>query len=162
MANTGLRRGAYAIDPRLVYDRPAALSAFGPVRSIMNTFSFARNVGQGACAGLLTLLGSMHLAGAMPAEALAAGENRISAGLLDGFVETVFSAAGLPGVLEIIGAIALFLAAGRGAGRIIGLLAFIGFATAYANGVNAEEFADLLARVTDFIANAPAAFAASQ
>ena len=61
-----------------------------------------------------------------------------------GELESIFGAiagGGFPGVIEIVGAIALFLNAGRGIGRVLGLLGFVAIAAAHTQGVEHAEMA---------------------
>ena len=133
--------------------KPAALgrgyqsSAYGTggfASLALKPLGFARSVAQGACAGLLTLLGAIHLAGAVPEE------NRSLETITElggGDLDSIFGAiagGGLPGVVEIVGAIALFLNAGRGIGRVLGLLGFVAIAAAHAQGVEHAEMASTL------------------
>ena len=120
------------------FTKPAALRGAGG--AALAPFNFARQILQGACAGLLTLLGATHLAASVekgevvfaPAAGFSAESFRL---LLENY-----AAGGLPGALEIVGAAGLFLNAGRGAGRVIGLLGFVAIAVAHANGLTHEEW----------------------
>jgi hypothetical protein len=107
---------------------------------ILGPFGFVKNVAQGACAGLLTLLGVMHwLAGTTPAEASVALPVAAEPGSFETIAQSLL-AGGAPGVMEIVGAGALFLNAGRGSARVIGLLAFIMISIAHAKGADHADF----------------------
>ncbi|GAB4519279.1 MAG: hypothetical protein Kow00133_04900 [Amphiplicatus sp.] len=106
---------------------------------------FLKDMAQGACAGLLTLLGAMHfsegLAATNGAAALAADAG--FSAKMDALIERLLQGGG-SGVIEIVGAMALFLSAGRGPARMLGLLGFVAITIAYANGVSEAEFAGLI------------------
>ena len=122
----------------------SAYAKSGSASLALKPLGFARSVAQGACAGLLTLLGAIHLAGAIPQE------NRSVETIMElngGELESIFGAiagGGFPGVIEIVGAIALFLNAGRGIGRVLGLLGFVAIAAAHTQGVEHAEMASTL------------------
>lgn len=142
------------------FSKPAALTQGRPVFGSLN---FVRSMGQGACAGLLMLIGVMHITATLPTgeqsfAGLFAGltgsfgsllttpsfdqTGSLEAGL-SGAIENIM-AGGAPGILEIMGAIALFLNAGRGMAKIIGLLGFVAIVAAHANGVTHAELLDRL------------------
>ena len=159
VANAGNQLGraiaSPAISERLMFDKPEALSRRGGVaaagRSVFGLLNFFKNMGQGACAGLLTLLGAAQLTGVAPTGSADIAPLAAGAAIPTTLEElaAAFLSSGAPGVLEIIGAIALFLNAGRGAGRILGLLAFVLLAVGHANGVSHTEFLETLAQVSD-------------
>ncbi|MGF1545526.1 MAG: hypothetical protein ACFB00_13705 [Parvularculaceae bacterium] len=137
------------------YEKPAALSAGYNVRGdayggglgrgarrLSSPLSFLRCTAQGACAGLLGVIGGMHLTGALP-EQLRSIES-IAALDVGGFGALGGSVlgAGLPGVIELVGAAALFLSAGRGLGRILGLMGFAAFIALQAQGVETGDIAE--------------------
>lgn len=99
---------------------------------------------QGACSGLLGLLGATHMTGAPTGFA----ELHSEIAWIDG-IWSAFSAGGLAGPVELIGAVALFFAARRTVSRTIGLLLFVGFVTAYSNGYSASE---MLSALSDLLA----------
>ncbi|MBB5519604.1 hypothetical protein [Amphiplicatus metriothermophilus] len=111
---------------------------------------FLKNLVQGACAGLLTLLGAMHfsegLAATNGAAALAADAG--FSAKMDAIIERLLQGGG-PGVIEILGAMALFLSAGRGPARMLGLLGFVAITLAYANGVSEADFVGLIEELYD-------------
>ena len=121
-----------------------------PTGNILAPIGFVKNVCQGACAGLLTLLGAMHLTSGVEVESTGlALLTNLDAGTLSGVTEQALSG-GAPGIIEIIGAAALFVNAGDGWARILGLLGFVIGAVAYANGVEATEFVEKMADLYDF------------
>lgn len=118
-----------------IYDtRPSRTSVWAPLASTLN---FGRNIGQGACAGLLTYLGALHFTGGMGPEALAAAQSGGPAALRA--VVQNFEASGFAAPVEIVAATALFLSAGRGPARLLGLFGFVAFAVAYANDIGRAE-----------------------
>ena len=123
------------------YDvKPASPSMFSG--GLWAPIAFVKNAAQGACAGLLTFLGAMHMTVGFDAEhangdALAALTN-IDAATLNSVAENLLDG-GIPGVIEIIAAAVLFLNAGRGWAKVLGLLGFIAIAFAHANGVSHAE-----------------------
>ncbi|MEM8771038.1 MAG: hypothetical protein AAGD92_05230 [Pseudomonadota bacterium] len=111
-----------------------------PPAAVMAPAGFAKNTAQGACAGLLTLAGATQFSGAALTPELAT----LFAGGTS--IETLgmqLVMGNFTGILQIIGAAALFLTAGRGLGRVLGLMMFVAAATAYFNGIGPSE---LLAR----------------
>ncbi len=113
-------------------------------------FGFLKNTLQGAAAGLLGLLGSIHLTGALPEDQRSIEDfSNLDAASVEGVAQALF-ASGAPGVLEIMGAVALFLNAGRGAGRMIGLVAFVAVAVFYANGMDAADFLERITELADY------------
>lgn len=96
---------------------------------------FLKNTTQSACAGLLTLAGATQLTSAAAA---ADGFSAFTGGSIEPLAARLV-AGDLTGVLQVLGAIALFLTAGRGLARVLGLLVFVAAATAYFNGVGATE-----------------------
>lgn len=125
--------------------QPANPSAFSQT---LAPFNFIREMAQGACAGLLSLLGVMHLtdAAAPNPEALAA-LTTLDAANLSAITENLMDG-GIPGIVEIIGAAVLFMNAGRGWAKILGLMGFVAILTAHANGV---AHADILERVSELL-----------
>lgn len=105
---------------------------------------FARDTTQGACAGMLTLAGATQLTASGFASDLALASGVPSLDTLG--MQLVMG--NFTGVLQILGAAALFLSAGRGLGRVLGLLVFVGAATAYFNGVAPG---DILERSRDIV-----------
>ncbi len=123
-----------------VFDtRPAEENgANGPLRGI---FGVCKDTAQGACAGLLSLLGASHIMGASSSVASVSGVQSFS-----GLLEQVASG-GLAGPVELLGATVLFFTARRTIARTIGLLLFIGFMTAYANGYSMPEMLTALSEL---------------
>lgn len=146
------------------YDvRPASperiARGYGAVRrmGLFAPFGFIKDITQGACAGLLTLLGALHLTEGVTVETAGlASIANFDAATLDMFTQKML-AGGAPGAIEIVGAAALFLNAGKGWARVIGLMGFIAAAVAYANGVDQAEFlqktADLFEIIKGFISD---------
>ncbi|MEO0399584.1 MAG: hypothetical protein AAF224_09225 [Pseudomonadota bacterium] len=163
-ANAGRALAGSVVNERLMFDKPGALSrrrgGFAAAgRSVFGSLNFFKNMGQGACAGLLTLLGATHLTGVMPGNSEAAAPliGTVDTTTMEGLAASLL-VGGLPGILEIIGAIALFLNAGRGAGRILGLLIFVGIAVSHANGVSHTEFLQNLTQASNFVQTFAAQF----
>ncbi len=105
-------------------------------------FGFCKDGVQGACAGLLGLLGATHMTGAP--EGFAELHSHVA------WLDTIWSsisAGGLAGPVELIGGVALFFAARRTIARLLGLLLFVGFVTAYANGYSASDMLGFLANL---------------
>lgn len=105
--------------------------------------SFVKNTLQGALAGLMTFFGAIQFTGG--------GSSIVPTGdfasELPTFVTTAL--AGLPagaatGAVGVIGAAILFMNAGRGIARLLGLLGFIAIAAAYANGANGDDLVPFL------------------
>lgn len=110
-------------------------------------FGFCKDGFQGACSGLLGLLGATHMTGAP------AGFAELHSNIA--WLDTVWSsisAGGLAGPAELLGGVALFFAARRTIARLLGLLAFIAFIAAYANGYSAADMLSALAGVLTGIA----------
>ena len=84
---------------------------------------------QGACAGFLGLLGTLHMSSE------SSGVSTLSSQIpfLDMLWASI-SANGLAGPIELLGGLALFLTARRVVSRMVGLLGFIAFIAAYAQG----------------------------
>jgi len=131
-----------------VYDvKPAGEFAYGgPIGGIIG---FITDTVRGSCSGLLALLGGTHITGTASAMTLPAGTESF-VGLME-----QLSVGGLTGPVEILGGAALFLTARRAIARTLGLLLFIGFAAAYANGYSVPEMltalSDLLKRAAGLI-----------
>ncbi len=150
---------------RSEFTKPAALTTGRPIFGSLN---FLRSMAQGACAGLLSLLGVMHLTASLPegeqsfaglfnafgsvfASSALTEAGTLAPGLetnLAGAVERIL-AGGMPGILELMGAAALFLNAGRGMARILGLLGFVAIVAAHANGVTHADLLDRLTSLAD-------------
>jgi len=104
--------------------------------------AFLRNAAQGACAGLLTLLGAMHITeGVAPDGAGLAALTSLDAATLNTITENLLDG-GIPGFVEILGAAVLFMNSGRGWAKILGLLGFVAIAAAHANGVDHAEMVE--------------------
>lgn len=130
-----------------VYDvRPSGEYAYGgPFGGLIG---FVIDALRGGCAGLLALLGGSHITGtAAPLTAPAGFES------LTGLLQNI-SAGGLTGPVEILGGAALYLTARRTIARTLGLLLFIGFITAYANGYSTAEILTALSKLLSSAAGA--------
>ena len=138
MANAIRGRGA-------AYDvQPSGETAYGgPIGGLIGFFMDAM---RGACSGLLTLLGGMHMTGTAQSVMPTGNGFESLAGVLQ-----QMSMNGLAGPVEIIGGIVLFLTTRRAIARMLGLLAFIGFAVALANGYS---LADMLAFLSTLFSGA--------
>lgn len=99
---------------------------------------------QGAGAGFLSLTGATSIASGQPMTA--AGD----LGLL-GEVFPSLAASGLTGPLQLMGGVILFLAARRTISRTAGLMGFLAFLAAYANGYS---LADMLSVASDVLEGA--------
>ncbi len=107
-----------------------------------------KDAAQGAGAGFLSLTG---------ATSIASGETMTATGDL-GLLGAVFpslASSGLTGPMQLVGGVILFLAARRTISRTAGLMAFIAFLAAYANGVTV---ADMLTAASYALEQAAAAF----
>lgn len=123
-------------------------SGFGPLGGLTGFF---KDAVQGACAGLLAFLGSLHMTDAP--QLFAPLQSEID--VLDRVWQS-FSAGGLAGPAELIGGLALFMAARRPMARTLGLLGFVAFAALYANGVTVPEMQTTLSASLAAAANAVA------
>ena len=103
-----------------------------------------KDAAQGAGAGFLSLTGATSIASGEPITA--AG----NFGLL-GEVFPSLAASGMTGPLQLVGGVILFLAARRTVSRTAGLMAFIAFLAAYANGYS---LADILTAASDALEGA--------
>ena len=134
-------RGA-AFDVRPTESAPGFLS--GP---LFGASGFCKDTMQGACAGILALLGGTHVTATSAPGVIAPGGGFASLG---GVLENL-AAGGLTGPIELLGGIALFFAARRTIARTLGLLGFIAFIVAYVNGYQLPEMlsaaSDLLGRI---------------
>lgn len=163
-ANAGIARQPVRVG------KPAALNATsrGITGTVFAPINFLRQIGQGACAGLLTFLGATHLIAWFNADetALASIANP-GVTDFDGMIQG-FAAGGLPGMIEIMGAAALFLNAGRGIGRVVGLMGFVALVMAHANGITHEDLLqdviELAETVSDWVddASRPSAITQTQ
>lgn len=130
-----------AADGAIVEQRPARLGLAMP-SAMSAPVGFLKNTTQSACAGLLTLAGATQITSAAAA---ADGLSVFTGGSIEPLAARLV-AGDLTGVLQILGAIALFLTAGRGLARVLGLLVFLAAASAYFNGVGV---ADIIGRSQD-------------
>jgi len=121
----------------------------GEHAGLRGLFGFCKDGFQGACAGLLGLLGATHMTGAPEGFA----ELHSNVAWLDN-IWGAFSAGGLAGPVELLGGIALFFAARRPIARVLGLLLFVGFVTAYANGYALSDMLAALANALSLAATA--------
>ncbi len=149
---TSIRGRGAAYDIRPVEGRPGLFDHFfgGPVGGLIGA---VKDACQGACAGLLGLLGASHMsASATPVatSSIAAGEGWAS---IPAILESMASG-GLAGPIELLGGIVLFLAARRTISRTLGLLVFVGFVVALANGY---ELPEMLSALSDLLTKAAGA-----
>jgi len=133
-----------AFDVRPMEARPLGFG--GPIGGLAG---FCKDTMQGACAGLLSLVGASHITATAPPIPAPGGGLATLEGVLQNF-----SAGGLAGPVELIGGIVLFLAARRTIARTLGVLGFIGFIVAYANGY---ELPEILAALSDILERASGA-----
>ncbi|GJL96169.1 MAG: hypothetical protein DHS20C05_25740 [Hyphococcus sp.] len=139
-----------------VYESPPlserGLGLNGPLSGLLGKL---KDTGQGACAGLLSLLGVTHMTSAQSGFGSVASEFEGINSLWQNL-----SANGLAGPVELLGGIVLFFAARRTVSRTIGLLGFVAFATAYANGYSVSEMlsvlSQLMASASEMLANVAA------
>ncbi|WP_425408906.1 hypothetical protein [Hyphococcus sp.] len=117
--------------------------AFGPLSGVAGA---SKDVCQGACAGFLSLIGATHLTGAESVM----GTSGSSIDFLDNIWSSL-AANGMAGPVELLGGVALFLAARRTVSRTLGLIIFIAIAAAIANGYT---LADMLGMVSSFLQSA--------
>lgn len=143
------RGGAYDI-------RPDGEGVYGG--PIGNLVGFFMDATRGACAGLLTLLGGIHMTGSATAQPIAAPAG------LEPFAAMVqqFSMNGFSGPAELIGGIVLFLTARRAIARTLGLMAFIGLLVAYSQGYSFADIASYIWSVLGAAAEAANQAAVSQ
>lgn len=148
MAKSYLR--AHTIDDAAYayYSKPDALrSSF----SIFAPVNYLRGIAQGACAGLLTLIGTRHLTAPIVNDGQA---SNTLAGFDSARIESLVEASlsgGLPGIIEIMGAAALFLSAGRGSGRLLGLLGFVAILIGHTNGITQEDLFQQAGELMQFV-----------
>ena len=116
----------------------------GPIAGIA---AFIKDTVQGSCAGLLSLLGATHMTGAPTGFASLGSEIEG----LNGIWQTI-AANGLVGPVELIGGVALFLAARRTVARTLGLLGFIAFMAAYANGYTLPDILSAVSGALEYAA----------
>ncbi|MEM8771039.1 MAG: hypothetical protein AAGD92_05235 [Pseudomonadota bacterium] len=112
---------------------------------VVGAAGFCKDTAQGACSGLLGLLGATHMTGARTGIAEIQGTVP--------YIDSIWSAlaaGGLAGPVELLGGVALFFAARRTFARTIGLLAFIAYIVAYMNGYTAT---DMLSAVSTLLGN---------
>ena len=139
------------------YDiRPDGEGAYGG--PIGNLVGFAMDATRGACAGLLTLLGGVHMTGNLSAQQAVAPPG------LEPFAAVVqqFSMHGVSGPAELIGGIVLFLTARRAIARTLGVLVFIGLLFAYSQGYSLADIASYVWSVLSAAAEAANQAAATQ
>ena len=132
------------------YDvRPAGEHAVGLSGPIGGLIGMIKDALQGACSGLLSLLGATHMTGTPGG----LGTLHSEIDVLDGIWQSI-SAGGLAGPVELLGGIALFFAARRTISRTAGLLAFIAFIAAYSNGYSVNDMLTVLANLLEGAAGA--------
>ncbi len=138
------------------YDvKPARETAIsGPLAGFAG---MSKDVCQGACAGFLALIGATHLTG---------GESVLGAsGSNIAFLDQIWSsmaANGLAGPVELLGGIALFLAARRTISRTAGLMIFVAMIAAFANGYTLNDAMALLSNLLQGAAGAIDSIPAAQ
>ena len=116
----------------------------GPARSLA---CMIKDAMQGAGAGFLSLTG---------ATSIVSGETMASGGDL-GLLSAVFpslAASGMTGPMQLIGGVVLFLAARRTISRTTGLMVFIAFMAAIANGYSLTDMLSLLSNLLQSAAGA--------
>lgn len=112
-------------------------------------FGSVKDICQGACSGFLGMLGAMHMTSG-------SGEFASLSSEID-FLDTLWgslSANGLAGPIELFGGVALFLAARRAMSRMIGLIGFIAFMVAYAQGYSISDMILALSSVLETVSGA--------
>ena len=109
-------------------------------------FGFCKDSIQGACSGLLALLGATHMTGTP--EGFATLHSTVP--ILDRVWDSI-SAGGIAGPIELIGGIALYFAARRPIARTLGLLGFIAFVVAYMNGYSLVDMLTGFSGVLDSV-----------
>ncbi len=108
-----------------------------------------KDVCQGACSGFLGMLGAMHMTSG-------SGEFATLSSEID-VLDTLWgslAANGLAGPIELIGGVALFLAARRAMSKMIGLVGFIAFMVAYAQGYSVNDMILMLSSVLETLSGA--------
>ncbi len=132
------------------YDvRPTGESGSGFAGSFAGLMGFAKDSVQGSCSGLLALLGASHMTGAPGGFATIGSE----VGTLGAFWQSL-SATGLTGPVELLAGVILFFAARRTIARTLGLVAFVAFIAAYANGYSTSDMLGVLASLLEGAAGA--------
>ena len=111
----------------------------GPARSLA---CMIKDAAQGAGAGFLSLTGATSIASG---ETIAASSDL---GML-GSIFPSLAASGMTGPMQLIGGVVLFLAARRTISRTAGLMAFIAFLAAYANGYTLVDMLSAASSVLD-------------
>jgi len=111
----------------------------GPVRSLA---CIIKDACQGAGAGFLSMTGATSITSGQPITATTG-----DLGML-GEIFPSLAASGMTGPLQLVGGVLLFLAARRTISRTAGLMAFIAFIAAYANGYS---LADILGSAADVL-----------
>jgi hypothetical protein len=117
-------------------------------------FGFFRDGIQGASAGLLSLMGATQLTDGVGGAAIL----NSPIGALDGIWGSVADGA-IAGPVALFGGVGLFLAARRTIARTLGLMLFISFIAAYANGYRLE---DMISALSAAIESGAGALEASQ
>jgi hypothetical protein len=126
---TAIRGTGAAYDVRATGEHRTGFG--GPLGSLTG---FGVDTARGACSGLLALIGGVHMTGtATSAAVTGAGWQSITS------VAEMLSSGGFAGPAELIGGAALFLTTRRPLARMMGLLAFIAFIAAYANGYSIND-----------------------
>lgn len=119
-------------------------------------FSVFRKFGQGAAAAYLAFTGSST----MMSPAIEGQAPVIDFTSLNGIAESL-ATGGLNGQMQVLGALALFLAAGPCVARFVGLLLFAGAIFLYTQGVTFEQMGLVAGQLLERFSAAGAAFAAA-
>ena len=115
---------------------------------LSNGIGFCKDTLQGACGGLLTVLGATHMSAAQTSLPITTAASNI--GSITGVLQQL-SVGALAGPLELLGGVALFLTARRTIARTLGVLVFIGYLAARVNGY---ELSEILTIAASFLAQA--------
>lgn len=124
-----------------------------------NSLNVFRKFGQGAAAAYLAFTGSSTM---MSPAAAANGQSApvVDFSSLNGIAESL-ATGGLNGQMQILGALALFLAAGPCVARFVGLLLFAGAIFLYTQGVSFEDMGLFAGQLLERFSAAGEAFAAA-
>jgi len=130
------------------YDvRPAGESGIGFAGPFAGLIGFVKDAIQGSCSGLLALVGASQLTGASVGIATVGSEIESLNGLWQSL-----SASGLAGPVELFAGVVLFFAARRTIARTVGLIAFIAFVVAYAQGYTATDMLGVASSLLESVA----------
>jgi len=118
----------------------------GPIAGLIGSF---KDICQGACSGFLGMIGAMHMTSGT-------GEFATLSSEID-FLDTLWGSLvsnGLAGPIELIGGVTLFLAARRAMSRMIGLIGFIAFMVAYAQGYSISDMILAVSSILETVSGA--------